>query len=343
MLLRAFCLVASVFWCSASIAASCTYDTDSSFLSRVVAIGAVGGLGSQPAIDEAAATAPAPLELHAKEVVLTFDGGPHSAYTGYILDILDHHCAKAAFFFTGSAALANRDAARDAGARGHTLALGLAPEPAEGTQAGIEKGFASIAKAAGAPVAPFLRGGPASMPDATLGYLKERGVSLMHADIASGDTEPGLTASQLANKTLLRIREAGKGIVQFSDTRKVTVDALDSILTGLKLSGFKVVQIVAAENFTPKDEPAGGSAEPAFRAPVAGHTSRMFIEAAKRRVRVSEPEHAERRRTVLRREMLTRRQLREREAELAERRLLRERQAQLAERHRLAQRRVEDR
>ncbi len=331
MLFRAFCLVASVFWYSAANAASCTYDTENSFLSRVVAVDSAGGPVYGPLkVKEAALPAPAPLELRSKEVVLIFDRGPHSAYTGYILDILDHHCAKAAFFFASGAALANPDSARDVAARGHTLGHAVPSGSAEGSQAGIEKGFASIAKAAGGPVAPFLLAEPAGMPDATLNYLKERGLSLWQADILSGDTEAGLTATRLANRTLLRIREAGKGVVQFSDTRKVTVDALDSVLTGLKLSGFKVVQIVPAANFTPKDEYLTGIAHPAVTAPATGHTSRMFIEAAKRRARVREPERVERRHTVLRREIAARRRPRARETELAERR-------------RLVQRRVLDR
>src|SRR5262249_45672248 len=153
--------------------------------------------------------------------------------TKYILDILDHHCAKATFFFTGSAALANPTAVRDAAHRGHTLGAGpwiasarLGTTSAEGPPAGIEKSFAAIAKASGSPVAPFFRSASASLTAVDLAYLKERGVSLWYTDLEPAGLESGLTPTQLANKTLLRIRELGQGIIQFHDTRKVTVDAL---------------------------------------------------------------------------------------------------------------------
>ena len=120
----------------------------------------------------------------------------------------------------------------------------------------IEKGLTAVAKAADAPVAPFLRVTSANVPPDILAYLKERGVSLWFYDLPAGDNEPGITASQLANRTLARIREKGRGVIQFHDNRKVTVDALDSILTGAKLSGFKVVQIVPAAAFAPNPRTA---------------------------------------------------------------------------------------
>src|SRR5208337_280291 len=118
----------------------------------------------------------------------------------------------------------------------------------------IEKGLAAIAKSSGAPVAPFLHVTAADAKPETAAYLEGRGISLWYADLDAKDTEPGLTPTLLANRTLLKIREMGKGVIQFHDTRKVTVDCLDSILTGLRLSGFKVVQPVPAAGFAPKDE-----------------------------------------------------------------------------------------
>ena len=226
-------------------------------------------------------------------MLLVFDQGPNPAYTRYILDILDHRCAKAVFFFAGNAALANPESVRDVARRGHTVAAGpwstapnLASMPSEGAQAEIEKGFAAVAKAAGGEVAPFFAEPSQSIPPATLDYLKERGVSLWPVDVASGDLEAGLTPSKFANRTLERVYQAGKGIIEFHDTRKVTVDALDSILVNLKANGFKLVQILPAENFTPKEEYRENPA----KAPgtlAASPTSGAFIEEAKRQVRMA--------------------------------------------------------
>ncbi|MGO9171000.1 MAG: polysaccharide deacetylase family protein [Rhodomicrobium sp.] len=322
MYIRAFWVVILSLFCQASYAAQCNYDAQNSFLSRVVAIDSTGGSVYRPAKDDGAAlSAPAPLQLHEKEVVLTFDQGPHAAYTGYILDILDHHCAKATFFFTGSAALAKPADVQTTAQRGHTLAAGPWSGPsAEGAQAGIEKSFAAIAKSANAPVAPFYRTGSSNLPAESLDYFKERGISLWYTDIASGDTEPDLTASKLANRTLERIREAGKGVVQFHDTRKVTVDALDSILTGLKLSGFKVVQIVPAENFSPKADYLGALPMPAEGPGSSARVSRTLLEVARRRVQQNDLERAGRRRMAQQREVALKRRVRQSELEQAERR-----------------------
>jgi hypothetical protein len=152
-----------------------------------------------------------------------------------------------------------------------------------------------VAKAAGGEVAPFFSAPGQALPPSTLDYLKERGVSVWPVDVVSGDAEPGLTPSKLANRTLERLAETGKGILEFHDTRKVTVDALDSILVNLKANGFKLVQILPAGNFAPKDEYLTNPAKtPATVA--ASPSSGAFIEEAKRRVQMAEARQAARRR-----------------------------------------------
>jgi peptidoglycan/xylan/chitin deacetylase (PgdA/CDA1 family) len=299
MLVRAFFLFVAVFYFSAARATECNYSEQGGFLSRVLAVDSSGGAVYRTVkAASGTASAPSPLELHDKEVLLVFDQGPNPAYTRYILDILDHRCAKAVFFFAGNAALANPDSVRDVARRGHTIAAGpwstapnLASLSGEGTQAEIEKGFAAVAKAAGGEVAPFFSAPGQTLPPSTLDYLKERGVSVWPVDVVSGDVEPGLTPTKLANRTLERVAEAGKGILEFHDTRKVTVDALDSILVNLKANGFKLVQILPAGNFAPKDEYLTNPAKtPATVA--ASPSSGVFIEEAKRRVQMTEARQA---------------------------------------------------
>jgi peptidoglycan/xylan/chitin deacetylase (PgdA/CDA1 family) len=294
MYFRLLALSIVLFISGTAHAAHCSYDKENSFLSRVVAVDSSNGPVYGASKDDSNAAGPRPLELRPKEVVLTFDQGPHRDYTQYILEILDQHCAKATFFFTGSAALANSSIVRETAARGHTLGAGLwaAPArsgaaPADGPQARIEKSFAAIVKASGSSVAPFFHTVSATLPAGDLAYLKERGVSLWYSDLEPAGLDSSLTATQFANKTLLRIREMGQGVIQFHDTRKVTVDALDSILSGLKLSGFKVVHIVPIANFSPKDEYLGAIAKPALNSAPA-HASRELVEMARRRVRQGE-------------------------------------------------------
>ena len=299
MVVRGFCFILAIFYFGEAGAADCNYSEQHSFLSRVVAIDSAGGPVYHPSKGPAdASVPPSPLELGDKEVLLVFDQGPNPAFTRYILDILDHRCAKAVFFFSGNAAMSSPDSVRDVVRRGHTIGAGpwstapnLAGMPDDGAQAEIEKGFAAVAKASGGEVAPFFSAPGQNLPQSTLAYLKERSISLWPIDVVSGDLEQGLSASAFANRTLDRLHHAGKGIIEFHDTRKVTVDALDSILVNLKSDGFKLVQILPVENFAPKEE---FLANPA-RSPgtvAASPTSGAFIEEAKHRIRVAEERKA---------------------------------------------------
>ena len=102
---------------------------------------------------------------------------------------------------------------------------------------------------------------------------------------SSGDLEQGLTPSKFANRTLERLAPAGKGIIEFHDTRKVTVNALDSILVNLKANGFKLVNS-ARGKLAPKEEvwPTPVRRPVRLSQPVSG----AFIEEAKQRVRMAE-------------------------------------------------------
>jgi peptidoglycan/xylan/chitin deacetylase (PgdA/CDA1 family) len=301
MCFRLLALSIVLLFNGAAYAAHCTYDKENSFLSRVVAVDSANGPVYGAAKDGSDTAGPRPLELRPKEVVLTFDQGPHRDYTQYILEILDQHCAKATFFFTGSAALASPAIVRETAERGHTIGASLWPAAArseaalaDGSRARIEKSFAAVAKASGSSVAPFFHAPSAALSAAELAYLKERGVSLWYADLEPAGPESSLTATQLANKTLLRIREMGQGVIQFHDTRKLTVDALDSILSGLKLSGFKVVHIVPVANFSPKDEYLAAIAKPALN-PAPTRASRELAGIARRRVHRGEAARQEER------------------------------------------------
>ena len=306
MKFQAFGLAIGLFSLNTAGASECAYNSDKSMLSRVVAIDSANGATyERRSTDSAVSDTPLPLVLNEKEIVLSFDQGPHATNTEYILYTLDRYCVKAVFFFTGSAALANPGAVREVAQRGHTIAAGpwtgsanFADITTENAKVEIEKGLTAVAKAADAPVAPFFRV-PAGAPTPNvLAYLKERGVSLWSYDIASGDNEPGITAGQLASRSLAKIRETGKGIIQFHDSSKVTVNALDDILSVARHSGFKVVQIVPASSFIPKEEYIAGLPKPLLKTSGPSRAaSRSLVEAAKRRIRVRADEEPQARRS----------------------------------------------
>ena len=228
MLVRAFFLFVAVFYFSAASANECNYSEQGSFLSRVLAVDSSGGAVYRTVkAASGTASAPSPLELHDKEVLLVFDQGPNPAYTRYILDILDHRCAKAVFFFAGNAALASPDSVRDVARRGHTIAAGpwstapnLASLSGEGTQAEIEKGFAAVAKAAGGEVAPFFSAPGQTLPPSTLDYLKERGVSVWPVDVASGDASRGLRHPSSQTARWNASPKPGRGFLSFTTRGK---------------------------------------------------------------------------------------------------------------------------
>jgi peptidoglycan/xylan/chitin deacetylase (PgdA/CDA1 family) len=275
--------------------AECTYESNRGFLSRVVAVDSSNGAIYGKRQGGGTSDAPSPLVLNDKEIVLTFDQGPHPKYTDYILFSLDRFCVKAVFFFAGNAAVANPVWVREVAARGHTVAAGpwsLSPDftvlSADAAKKEIEKGFAAVEKAAGTRPAPFFRiQSNLMMPAAVLAHLKERGVSLWFYDIASGDTERG-TAVQSESRVITKLRELGKGVIQFHDTSKVTVDALDDILSEAKKQGFKVVQPVAATNFAAKLDYLAdmGRAEPQKPSTASARGARRSLaEETRRRVR----------------------------------------------------------
>jgi peptidoglycan-N-acetylglucosamine deacetylase len=293
MKFQAFGIIIYLFSLSPAGASECNYSSEKNLLSRVVAVDSTNGAIYESKNTGSASDAPLPFVLNDKEIVLTFDQGPHATNTEYILHTLDRFCVKAVFFFNGSAAFANPALVREVAQHGHTLAAGpwsassdFVNIPIEDAKSEIERGLTAVANAADAPIAPFFRV-PATVPAPNvLTYLKERGVSLWSYDIASGDNEPGITAGQLATSTLAKIGEMGKGVIQFHDARKVAVDALDDILAVAKKNGFKVVLPVPAKSFVPNEEYGAGLPKPAAIPPGLSRASHNLLDTAKRRVRV---------------------------------------------------------
>jgi peptidoglycan-N-acetylglucosamine deacetylase len=276
--------------CAGAYAKECDYGGQNALLSRVVAVDSQKG-------DDGEQSARPALVLNDKEIVLTFDQGPHGAYTKNILDILDRHCVKATFFMTGSAALKYASEVRDVAQRGHTLAAAAWSPRADfqalsfdAAKVEIDKSLAAVAQASHGPAAPFVRLNAKSLAPDLVRHLKDEGVSDWPVDVAAGDLEPGLNASKLANRAIAQVQAAGKGVIQFHDTSKTTVDALDSILLNLKLAGFKVVHAVPAGSFTPKPEYLGELSKTAAPAATPSPVSHALVETVKRRTRNAEEE-----------------------------------------------------
>ena len=122
-------LVASVAVAGAAApvtAAGCPHNPDALGVSRVLEVDTTGGprFGSLQYRRT--------LGLGPKEVVLTFDDGPHPKHTVSILKALDEECVKATFFPVGIWAKHVPDVMQMVAERGHTIgaAAGAGDRPA---------------------------------------------------------------------------------------------------------------------------------------------------------------------------------------------------------------------
>lgn len=196
--------------------------------------------------------------LRKKEVILTFDDGPHKTHTREILDILDEHCVKATFFTVGRMSSFMAPQLKEVAQRGHTIASHSWSHPRdlskltlEEAKVEIEKGFAATAYVLGGPIAPFFRYPGLNYSDELNEYLASRNISVWSVDVVSDDTQAGLTPEQLVNQAMERLRRMKGGIVLFHDLKAVTALAMDSFLTQLKLEGYKVVHVVSNTAYQP--------------------------------------------------------------------------------------------
>ena len=158
-------LVASVVACVAFISAEtpasagdCPHNPDALGVTRVLEVDTTGGprIGSLH-YDQT-------LDLGPKEVVLTFDDGPHRKNTARILEALDRECVKATFFPVGIWAKHVPHVLQMVADRGHTIGAHSWSHPSSLARLGfgaarnqIERGFKSISEVVEAPIAPFLR------------------------------------------------------------------------------------------------------------------------------------------------------------------------------------------
>jgi peptidoglycan/xylan/chitin deacetylase (PgdA/CDA1 family) len=214
-----------------------------------------------------------PLDLADKEIVLTFDDGPHPTRTREILDILDDHCVKATFFVVGRAAKRRPEFIRDTYERGHTLAGHTYSHKyfpritdAEG-KAQIDDGENALRDVLTevphrdrpdeyAQPAPFFRFPGLQETKSARAYLKETDRAIFSFDICTEDWRR-IKADKVYSETMRCAKKRGRGIMIFHDTKEETVKALPRILKSFKEKGYKVVHMVPKENSAVSSVSAG--------------------------------------------------------------------------------------
>lgn len=205
---------------------------------------------------------PHTLQLADHEVVLTFDDGP-AATTTQALDALRRECAKATFFIIGRNAEAMPQIVRREVQEGHSVGYHSMTNPertlrlmdTESAKADIDAGIAAVDKAGfGAagdrPKSAFFRfPGYADTPE-LLDFAHGRGLAVFGSDVWASDWR-NMTPQEELKLVMDRLEKAGKGIVQFHDSKASTVKMLPDFLRALKERGFKLVHMKPGAGPTP--------------------------------------------------------------------------------------------
>lgn len=198
-------------------------------------------------------------KLAPKEVILTFDDGPHPSITPKILATLDKYGVKATFFMVGTMATSYSSVARQVALAGHTVGAhshnheNLSAITFEAAQEVLAKGDGEIAaalKPAGRKMAPFFRFPYLLETRALRADLSGAGTVIFGVDIDSWDYLDQ-TNEEILNRTLRRLDAKGKGVVLFHDIQPHTAVLLPDFLDALIERGYKVVHAVPQDQSVP--------------------------------------------------------------------------------------------
>lgn len=199
---------------------------------------------------------PQTLPLADREVVLTFDDGPHPPTTSKVLAALAQECVRATFFLIGQHASQYPDMVKRIAREGHTVGHHsfthpfMGHIPFEKAIADIDRGIAADEMALhGAstttPSTPFFRFPYFESTQALLDLLQSRGIAVFGADLWASDWEE-MTPEQQLKLVTERLAASGRGIILFHDNKAQTAAMMPAFLRYLRENGYRVVHIVPA-------------------------------------------------------------------------------------------------
>jgi peptidoglycan/xylan/chitin deacetylase (PgdA/CDA1 family) len=209
---------------------------------------------------------PQTLPLGDREVVLTFDDGPHPPTTAKILDALARECVHATFFLIGQSAAAHPTLVRRIAADGHTVGHHSWSHPQMdkiSTAAAIDqidRGISADETAlqgrisSSAPTTPFFRFPYFASTPALLDVMQSRGIAVFGADFWASDWNK-MTPAQELKLVTDRLQAARKGIILFHDTKAQTAAMMPDFLRYLRDNNYRVVHIVAGADRTAARKP----------------------------------------------------------------------------------------
>jgi peptidoglycan-N-acetylglucosamine deacetylase len=194
---------------------------------------------------------PRTLPLRDHEVVLTFDDGPVSPWTGQVLDGLAAQCVQANFFIVGEGAKAKPELVRRAHDEGHTIGThtfshaDLAKLRLDEAIGQIQDGFDAVNAALGPEntAAPFFRAPYLSTTPELEAYLSQRGIMLWGIDVDPEDWRPS-SPQDVVNHIFEHLEPMHSGIILMHDVQPHTATALPILLAELKARGYSVAHVI---------------------------------------------------------------------------------------------------
>lgn len=180
-----------------------------------------------------------------KEVALTFDDGPHPAYTPKLLDILDRYGVKATFFVVGMMARRYPNLVKEEAARGHVVGnhtyhhVDLTKLSEEEIADEIQRCDDVLKRILGKQPRYFRP--PGGDYNAKIAQISQ---SMGHTMVLWTD-DPGDYANPgedvILERTLGRVRNGG--IILMHDGIQQTIDVLPTIITYLRNKGYRFVTV----------------------------------------------------------------------------------------------------
>lgn len=207
------------------------------------------------------------LDLKPKEVVLTFDDGPHPQNTQRVLAALEKECVKATFFPIGTMAEKFPETLQKIADEGHTIGAHSWSHPnikrltKDRATSQVERGFRAINTAVTQQIAPFFRFPGLNHTKEMKAYASERGYAIFSTDVSSDDWL-GVGPRTIIRRTMYRLKRTNGGIILFHDTKYSTARALPAFLKALKAGGYKIVHIVPEQTYVELQDTKVVSANP---------------------------------------------------------------------------------
>jgi peptidoglycan-N-acetylglucosamine deacetylase len=203
-------------------------------------------------------------DLLPKQVMLTFDDGPSSAYTEKILETLARSNVQALFFALGQQVKKYPEIVKRVAAMGHSIgshsfshaclpARNLCKRSNGGRVLSFLDGVSELQSGHQAVydvlgwVDPFIRFPYGESSIELKSYLRKNGIGEFFWNVDSEDWSSNHNVAQVVELVMSELNARGRGIILFHDIQRKTVEALPAVLKRLQNDGYKPVVMMAKD------------------------------------------------------------------------------------------------